>query len=160
MTYKGHMRRSPIALVGFVLLVGAALAAFAEPARVVVEDWARHPEGHAGIPGGWQRQSWGSPRYDFAIVVDGAGKVLRLRSGGDNSTISKEIRVDVRRFPLLTWRWKVTILPAGGDARRKESDDQAAQVYVAFPRFPTALRSRIIGYVWDTQAPVGTVVKS
>jgi hypothetical protein len=54
----------------------------------------------------------------------------------------------------------VRTLPAGGDARRKESDDQAAQVYVTFPRFPAALRSRIIGYVWDTRAPVGTVVKS
>jgi hypothetical protein len=31
---------------------------------------------------------------------------------------------------------------------------------VTFPRFPTALRSRIIGYVWDTSAPAGAVVKS
>ncbi len=50
--------------------------------------------------------------------------------------------------------------PTGGDSRRKETDDQAGQIYVTFPRFPTAFRSRIIGYVWDTVAPVGTVVKS
>jgi hypothetical protein len=31
---------------------------------------------------------------------------------------------------------------------------------VTFPRFPTSMRSRIIGYVWDTQAPIGTVVRS
>lgn len=29
-----------------------------------------------------------------------------------------------------------------------------------FPRFPAAVRSRIIGYVWDTQAPAGTIVTS
>ena len=51
-------------------------------------------------------------------------------------------------------------LPARGDCRRKTADDQAVQIYVAFPRFPTAVRSRIIGYVWDTTAPVGTIVKS
>jgi len=51
-------------------------------------------------------------------------------------------------------------LPVGGNSRRADTDDQAAQSYVAFPRFPTALRSRIIGYVWDTTGPVGTVVKS
>ena len=51
-------------------------------------------------------------------------------------------------------------LPAGGDCRRKTADDEAAQIYVAFPRSPTALRSRIIGYVWDTTAPADTIVKS
>src|SRR5262245_4469426 len=150
------MRRALVALT----MLGLASAAASEPSRVLVEDWSGHRAGHAGIPEGWKGQTWGSPRYDFAVIADGPGQVLRLRSRGDNSIISKEIRVDVRRFPLLVWRWKVTTLPAGGDSRRKESDDQAAQLYVTFPRFPATLRSRIIGYVWDTQAPVGTVVRS
>ena len=51
-------------------------------------------------------------------------------------------------------------LPAKGDSRKKDTDDQAAQIYVGWPRFPEAVRSRIIGYVWDTTAPVGTIVKS
>ena len=51
-------------------------------------------------------------------------------------------------------------LPAGGDCRRKALDDEAGQVYVTFHRFPTSVRSRIIGYVWDTNAPAGTIVKS
>jgi Protein of unknown function (DUF3047) len=72
------------------------------------------------------------------------------------STISKEVRVDVKQFPILVWRWKVVTLPRGGNSRR-ETDDQAAQVYATFPRFPTAFRSRIIGYVWDTTAPAGTI---
>ena len=33
-------------------------------------------------------------------------------------------------------------------------------MFVVWPRFPEAVRSRIIGYVWDTSAPVGTIVKS
>ena len=51
-------------------------------------------------------------------------------------------------------------LPTGGDCRHSDTDDEAAQIYVAWPRFPEALRSRIIGYVWDTSAPAGTVVRS
>jgi len=94
------------------------------------------------------------------VVTDAAGHVLHLLSRGDNSTISKEVRVDVRRVPILTWRWKMVTLPAGGDCRRKAVDDEAGQVYVAFPRFPTSVRSRIIGYVWDTTAPAGTIVQS
>ena len=29
---------------------------------------------------------------------------------------------------------------------------------MVFPRFPTAVRSRVIGYVWDTTAPAGEIV--
>ena len=36
----------------------------------------------------------------------------------------------------------------------------AAQIYVVWPRFPALLRSRIIGYVWDTATPAGTVILS
>ena len=50
--------------------------------------------------------------------------------------------------------------PKGGDARKSATDDEAAQIYVTFPRFPAAVRSRIISYIWDTTAPVGSVFKS
>jgi len=127
---------------------------------IVVEDWSRQPLGYTGVPQGWSGHSWGSPQYDLTVVVEGSERVLRLRSHGDNSTISKEIKVDVKEFPLLVWRWKAVTLPAGGDCRRKATDDEAAQIYVTFPRFPTSMRSRIIGYVWDTTAPAGTIVRS
>ena len=51
-------------------------------------------------------------------------------------------------------------LPAGGNACQKSTDDQAAQVYVAWLRAPESVRSRIIGYVWDSTAPRGTICKS
>jgi len=148
-------------LVGFAsMILTAAIAVSAESPAIVVEDWSTQPSGGAGIPDGWTGQSWGNPRYDFTVVTDGSERVLHLKSRGDNSTISKEIKIDVRELPLLVWRWKAVALPAGGDCRKRATDDQAAQVYVAFPRFPTAARSRIIGYVWDTTAPAGTIVKS
>ena len=152
------MRRFLVGLV--VTICVAAVAVAAEPPTLVVENWSRQPLGRTGIPEGWSGQSWGNPQYDLTIVSDGSDRVLHLRSRGDNSTISKEIKVDVKELPLLVWRWKAVTLPAGGDCRRKATDDEAAQIYVAFPRAPTPLRSRIIGYVWDTTAPAGTIVKS
>jgi hypothetical protein len=47
-----------------------------------------------------------------------------------------------------------------GDVRHGATDDEVLQVYVDWPRFPAALRSRIVGYVWGNVAPVGTIVKS
>jgi Protein of unknown function (DUF3047) len=145
-------------MLAAVLTVTAAWAA----QRVVVEDWSRYPVGTRGIPPSWKGHDWGIPAYDFTIVENDRHRVLRLKSHDEGSTIIKDIRgkVDLKATPVLEWQWKVVALPPGGYSCRAASDDQAAQIYVAWPRFPEALRSRLIGYVWDSTAPVGTVCKS
>lgn len=146
------------------LLAGAlaalAPAAGAQPASIVVENWSKPPAGARGIPPGWQGQKWGSPKYDFTVVAESSSKALEIKSDNDSSTISREIEVDVRKYPILQWRWKVVTLPPRGDARKAATDDQAAQLYVGFPRFPAAVRSRIIGYIWDSNAPAGAIFPS
>jgi hypothetical protein len=130
--------------------------------QVVVEDWSQAPVGAKGIPPGWKGQNWGSPKYDFTVVQDDGRKGLHLKSANDGSTVSKDVKgtVDLKATPVLEWSWKAVVLPKGGDSRKKATDDQAAQVFVVWPRFPEAVRSRIIGYVWDTTAPVGTIARS
>jgi len=140
-----------------------ALAAVAWAADVVVvEDWTQPKLGARGIPAGWQGQSWGSPKYDLTVVDNAGHRVLHLRSENEGSTISRDIKgkVDLKQTPILEWSWKAVVLPRGGDSRRKATDDQAAQIYVSWPRFPESVRSRIIGYVWDTTAPAGLVAPS
>ncbi len=152
------MNSKRLALSLLALLI-AAVAVAAD--RVVVEDWFKPPLGGKGIPEGWKGQNWGSPAYDLTVEGN-PHRVLHLRSQNEGSTISKDIKgkVNLKETPILQWSWKAVTLPRGGDSRRKETDDQAAQVYVVWPRFPEALRSRIIGYVWDTTAPAGTIVPS
>jgi hypothetical protein len=130
--------------------------------RVVVADWRSYPLGTRGIPGDWKEQTWGKPAYDLEIVSDNGQPVLHLRSKGDNSTISRDLKgsVDLKETPILEWRWKVMTLPTGGNACQKSTDDEAAQVYVGWLRTPESVRSRIIGYVWDSTVPVGTICKS
>jgi DUF3047 family protein len=150
-----------VSLAAWILLVVALTTAWAADV-VVVEDWSKHPVGAKGIPNDWKGQNWGSPAYDFTIVDDGGRRALHMKSKDEGSTVSKEIKgkVNVKDMPVLEWSWKVVGLPKGGDARKKDTDDEAAQVYVTWRRFPEAVRSRIIGYVWDSTAPAGTVVKS
>ncbi len=146
-----------------VLAVAFAVVATAWAAdRVVVEDWRSYPLGRRGIPGDWKEQNWGKPAYDFEIVSDNGQPVLHLRSKGDSSTISRDLKasVDLKETPILEWRWKVITLPTDGNACHQSTDDEAAQVYVAWLRSPEAVRSRTIGYVWDSTAPAGTICKS
>ena len=153
---KKKMRRGWL----LFLLVAIAPAAAAQGARYVVEDWSKTPVGQKGVPTGWRTQSWGSPKYEFEVVAGSPHRVLRLVSNGDSSTINKEVKVDCKDYQVLQWSWKAVELPKGGDARKKATDDEALQIYVTFPRFPAAVRSRVIGYIWDSTAPAGAIFKS
>ena len=150
-------------LAGFAaMLLFSLVAVSSAAAQVVVEDWTKIPVGTKGVPPGWKTQSWGSPKYDFVIVNDEGRPALHMKSANEGSLVSNEIKgkVNLKETPIIEWSWKVTALPKGGDSCKKATDDQAVQVYVVWPRFPEAVRSRILGYVWDTTEPVGTVCKS
>jgi hypothetical protein len=130
---------------------------------VVIEDWKVQKLGAKGIPDGWLGgQTWGLPQHDMTIEEQDDQRVLHLKSKIESSTIRKEIKgkVNLKETPILEWTWKGAVLPTNADCRKKSADDQAAQLYVVWPRFPEAVRSQIIGYIWDTTAPVGTIVKS
>ncbi|HUP04738.1 MAG TPA: DUF3047 domain-containing protein, partial [Bryobacteraceae bacterium] len=63
--------------------------------------------------------------------------------------LERGVDVDPYQMPYLDWRWKVAQLPAGGDFRHALTDDQAAQVMVAFAD------RRVVSYIWDSTAPKG-----
>ena len=112
-----------------------------------------------GVPQGWELKE-NTGKAEFKVEREGNNYFVRLVSENSSWTLVKHVDFDIREYPILTWRWKVTNLPQGGDVRKKETDDQAGQLYVQFPRFPEQVRSQIIGYVWDTSTPKGTVLDS
>lgn len=112
-----------------------------------------------GLPEDWSVKVWrGTPEIE--LVKEHKGTVLKLRSHQSNVALYKEVNVNLTQHPHLSWEWKVTELPVHGDARYGEQDDQAAGIYVVFPRFPAFLNSRIIGYVWESDVPQGAILKS
>jgi len=129
-----------------VCVTTAALAASA-PMALVILDTASAPPGH--LPDGWQlKVNRGTP--DLQVIGEASNRVLRFKSRKSSFALERGVDVDINQFPYLTWNWKVTELPAGGDFRRASTDDQAAQVLVAFSD------RRILTYIWDTSAPKGT----
>jgi len=130
---------------------------------VIIEDWKTQKLGAKGIPEGWLGgQTWGLPQHDFVVEEQDGRRVLHLKSKIESSSIRKDIKgkVNLKETPILEWTWKAVVLPTNGDCRKKTADDQAAQLYVVWPRFPEAVRSHIIGYIWDSTAPAGSIVKS
>lgn len=118
--------------------------------EIVVVDFTQEND---GIPRGWELHEK-TGKADMALVNDGQGRVLRLRSHASSFALQTEVDIDLRQTPILEWQWKVTELPTGGDFRNSALDDQAAQLFVLFS--PDVLRTEVIAYIWDTTAPQGT----
>ena len=113
-----------------------------------------------GVPLGWTSKEFVG-RASVELVRDGTRLAMRLRSDHSSFALYRDVVVDPNDFPYLSWSWKAVRLPPRGDVRERAADDQGAQVYVIFPRWPAPLtNSDVIGYVWDSRAPVGTRITS
>jgi hypothetical protein len=122
------------------------LQASSAPLALVVLNTKSWDAGHPPID--WEvKVNHGHP--DFGVCQDSAGPCLHLKSVSSSFGLERKVDVVPSQMPYLTWRWKVTQLPAGGDFRHTTTDDQAAQVLVAFDD------NRVLTYIWDSGAPKG-----
>jgi len=141
----------------FPLLAALLFFCAAVEAAVIPVTKFRSADLPGGAPPGWAlEKKTGAP--SLKISKEGDNYYLHLRSQGNSSFgVRTSARVNVKDFPILSWRWKVEKMPVGGDVRKKTADDQALQVYIAFKEtgFPAALNTPVVGYIWDNEAPKG-----
>jgi hypothetical protein len=132
----------------FVLLIlGAASGVRAAEGGIVIADFSTWIVPR-GMPPSWELKVK-SGKAAFEVMRDGDIPALHLKSMDSSYSVQGKVNVDVKRYPVLSWKWKVTQLPKGGDFRRSKSDDQAAQLFLAFTE------TKAIVYIWDTTAPQG-----
>ena len=112
----------------------------------------------------------------YTLVRDGDATVLKADARHSMSGLIYAVKVDVRQFPRIRWRWKISAPVAGGDLRTKAGDDYAARIYVMFDypleklSFSTRTKLKLaetiygqkipsaaLNYVWDNRLPVGTI---
>jgi hypothetical protein len=132
-------------LISFAGLTLATLAGSAQISFLVLNTLQWRP-GH--LPDGWQvKVNRGTP--EILTVSEGNRNFLDLKSHNSSFGLEREVDVDPHEAPYLMWDWEVKELPAGADFRRSHSDDQAAQLLVAFAD------RKVLSYIWDTSAPAG-----
>jgi Protein of unknown function (DUF3047) len=107
-------------------------------------------QGPGSLPSGWQvKEHSGKARITGCKENDGV--CVHFTSLDSSFSLERSVEVDPADLPYLSWRWKVTHLPQAGDFRRVSTDDQAAQLLVAFSD------RRVLSYIWDSNAPRGAM---
>lgn len=140
---RGYLKK----LLPLAAIIAFIFQAYTSPLATIVLSSANLSGGR--LPAEWQiKVNHGRP--EASVCSDNEGACLHLKSVKSSFALERAVDVDPQQTPFLSWRWKVTQLPPGGDFRRASTDDQAAQVLVAFSD------RRVVTYIWDSSAPKGT----
>jgi hypothetical protein len=108
------------------------------------------PVEKTGVPLLWKlRVNAGAA--DTRILKEDGEPALYLRALNASFALEKKLSVCLNDYPNLSWTWKALTIPPRGDLRKRSQNDQALQLLVAFEG------GKILSYVWDANAPVGTV---
>jgi len=84
---------------------------------------------------------------------------LKAHSVQGASAKIKKLSIDTRKYPKLSWSWRIEHPLKREDIRRKSGDDFVSRVYVVFPR-TFFWRMRAINYVWAAKMPKGSEAPS
>lgn len=89
-------------------------------------------------------------------LEDGTLKAHSVKSA---SAKIKKVHIDTRKYPKISWSWRIDHVLKREDIKVKSGDDFAARVYVVFPR-TLFWRMRAINYVWAAKMPKGSEAPS
>lgn len=92
----------------------------------------------------------------YTIREEKGNRYLHAADDGTSIIILKQVgEWNANEYPVLSWRWRATVLPEGGDERIGSKNDSSVAVYVVldqnFIGVPKTLK-----YVWSTTVPIGT----
>jgi Protein of unknown function (DUF3047) len=181
------MRRESALCLGLAALAALAgcagvpeqsddLAGSATPRSVTAFSLAQ-PDGV--LPGAWRpwRLSRLKKLTSYRLIDYNGSVVVKAMSAASASGLVHPLDIDPREFPVLQWRWKVPALIAGANNSRRNAEDAPVRVVLSFdgdteslPLEDRVFFDRIraltgyelpyatLMYIWENQAPAGTVI--
>ena len=131
----------------------------------------------ASLPPAWQviqLEKQVPPTQYRPLVWDGV-HAIESQANRSMALLGRKVDVDLTATPVLCWRWRVEDVLKKADMTRRQGDDYAARVYIAFALPSDALSftdkaalsvaraffgdrvpDAAINYVWDNRHPVDT----
>jgi hypothetical protein len=131
------------------------------------------------FPDGWKPLAFKKieKHTTYTLAREDNAVVVKAVAQASASGLTREIKINPKEYPIVQWRWKVTNILDKGDVRRKEGDDYPARIYITFEYDSSKLSFLekakyeairlfygqypplgAINYIWESKAPVGTMV--
>ncbi|MBE9541406.1 MAG: DUF3047 domain-containing protein, partial [Proteobacteria bacterium] len=104
-----------------------------------------------GLSPKWEKKSFKGETL-YKVTQEGTLRCIKATSHSSASGLSYKINYDTKKYPILTWRWKVNHVLSNGNALKKEGDDYAARIYVVFPSI-LFWKTKAINYIWANKLP-------
>lgn len=174
---------SLILIVVVQLLIISSLCAFGDPFATSAYEIGFESEDNfqEELPDGWdlRKRMWGPTRNAQArwVRMDG-GPAVRLYSRGALTFLEKRVDIDLQKYPLVTWQWRVDNILEGIDERTPGGDDHPLRIFfVLEPDTASqsiwfrlkrllyldrlhghAMGGRFTEYLWSSHLPAGTIL--
>jgi hypothetical protein len=168
---------SSVTLSAYLLAMSWSSVVQAE-ATIDVGKFSTAAEGNIP-PAGWEPLVFPkiAKHTDYVFVKDGDVVVVKATSAAAASGLTHKVKIDLSKYPVIKWRWKVSNVIEKSDVARKDGDDYAARIYVTFAYEPDKVSfgkklkykaGRVlfgqdipiaaINYIWESKTPVDTIV--
>src|SRR3989475_12006029 len=170
---------SPGVVLTLLLALTVTSVSYAEmPSVIEVGKFSTAAPGE-NLPDGWKPLIFKKIEKHtvYTVVKDEDTAAIKAVSEASASGLTREIKINLREYPIVQWRWKVANVLQKGDVTRKEGDDYPARIYITFEYdsskvgfFDKAKYETVrllygqypplaaINYIWESKAPKGTVV--
>ena len=127
-----------ICYLGLFIISFFSLKVFA--AEILLDNY------QGGLSPKWEKKSFkGETLYE--VTQEDTLRCIKATSHSSASGLYYKINYDTKKYPILTWRWKVHHVLSNGNALKKEGDDYAARIYVVFPSI-LFWKTKAINYIW------------
>jgi hypothetical protein len=165
-------------LVSILLLwLAAAFSAAAQEPPGVVHFSSGKPGGPA--PSGWEPVKITDQKKptEYKLVENDGHTVLAAKADAAATGLAQRIPIDVGKWPIVAWRWKISRLIGAADNSVARTEDSPVRLVFEFDgdkkklsfseRAAFSLAESISGreshyaslmYIWSNKVPVGTVI--
>jgi hypothetical protein len=145
--------------------------------RIVIGEFIAEKEAD-GSPKGWKTVTYFNASPTNYQVIKYRGKyVLKAEGIGTSSSLFKKVKVELKDYPIISWRWKISNVIRQAIETREDRNDSAARLIVVFRPEPGEIslwygldylvrkiirRNEPIGprieYIWGNRIEKGRVV--
>ena len=96
-----------------------------------------------GSPKGWKTVTYFSTSPTSYEVLKYRGRyVLKAEGIGTSSSLFKEVKAELKDYPIISWRWKISNVIRQAIETREDRNDSAARVIVVFQTRPEEMPLR------------------